>query len=395
MSIGEQINAGERAGDGNGGGSGADEARAEEVRADEARADEAEVGQAGGEAVDERSLGQRTRDMFASDRLPFLNRQFLIVVGVALVLGAAAVLINAYVVPPEVIDGMETTVRMDSFDRGIASGELGSIADSKESINPFYEADRWSIYGGIWGINAGQAAIIDIDEDAPAMAAMGWATPISAVQARLTRPQVNAGLAFRIASVDDYWAVVADPQEDEQSLRILRVVNGKAEEVGRTQKNSMNVFGATLVTVRFEDGGFSVWVDGSISTRVRDDTFAEADQSAGLVGIDRKARGAQFDDFALFAEPTVRQLQPEAVDPQPPAGAVTTLPGAGPTGGAPAAPGGATPQPSIPGPADDGSAATAGTGGDAATPSTTAEPTTVPTTVPTTAAVPAAGDTGR
>ena len=269
----------------------------------------------------------------------------------ALVLGAAAVLINAYVVPPEVIDGMETTVRMDSFDRGIASDELGSIADSKESINPFYEADRWSIYGGIWGINAGQAAIIDVDADAPAMAALGWAVPISAVQARLTRPQVNAGLAFRIASVDDYWAVVADPQESEQSLRILRVVNGEPEEVGRTQKNSMNAFGATLVTVRFEDGGFSVWVDGSISTRVRDDTFAEADQSAGLVGVDRAARGAQF-DCRLVAEP-------------------------------------ATPQPSIPGPADGGAAT--GDGGGGASPGAT--PTTAAASPSTTPA--AAGDTGR
>ena len=306
------------------------------------------------EAPDERTPAERLRDLLASDRLPFLNRQFLVVVGVAMVLGAAAVLINTYVVPPEVIDGMEIPVRLDSFDRGIASDELGAIADSKKSINPFYEATRWSIYGGIWGINSGQASIEDVDEDAPALAAMGWAEPISAVQARLSSPQVNAGVAFRIASLDDFWAVVADPREGQQRLRIVRVVNGDEEEVGVTQENSLNVFGATLVTIRFEDGGFSIWVDGSISTRVRDDTFADADQSAGLVGLDRSARGARFDDFALFAEPTVRQLQPEAVDPDAPSGAVTTAPDAGPTGGAPASPTGATPQVSLPGPADGG-----------------------------------------
>lgn len=307
-----------------------------------------------GESTDERTPGEKVRELLASDRLPFLNRQFLIVIGVAMVLGAAAVLINTYVVPPDVIDGIEVTVRVDSFDRGIASDELNSSPDSKKSINPFYEAERWSIYGGIWGINAGQASIEDVDEGVPALAAMGWASPISAVQVRLTAPQVNAGVAFRIASLDDFWAVVADPYEDRQLLRIVRVVNGEAEEVGITQQNSLNVFGATLVTIRFEDDGFSIWVDGSLSTRVRDDTFAEANQSAGMVGLDRKARGARFDDFALFVDPEVRQLQPEAVDPGAPAGAVTTLPVAGPTGGAPENPGGATPEVSIPGPADGG-----------------------------------------
>ncbi|MEZ5380573.1 MAG: hypothetical protein R2754_02115 [Microthrixaceae bacterium] len=324
------------------------------------------------------TLGERAREVVASGRLPFLNRQFLAVVGVALVLGAAAVLIGAYVVPPEVIDGMETPVRMDSFDRGIASDELNSSPDSKKSMNPFYEPTRWSIYGGLWGINGGQASIEDIDEDTPALAAMGWATPISSVQARLTSPQVNAGVAFRIASLDDFWAVVADPREGRQQLRILRVVNGEAELVGTTQKESMNVFGATLVTIRFEDDGFSIWVDGSISTRVRDDTFADANQSAGLVGVDRQARGARFDDFALFAEPTVRQLQPESVDPGAPDGAVTSTPSGGPTGGAPAAPGGATPQVSVPGPADGGQL-----GGDAGAgaATTVASPTTaVPST---------------
>ena len=298
-----------------------------------------------------------------------------------MVLGAAAVLINTYVVPPEVIDGMEIPVRMDSFDRGIFSDELGVIVDSKSSINPFYDSTRWSVYGGIWGINGGQGAIIDVDKDSPALVAMGWASPISAVQARLSRPMTNAGVAFRIASVDDYWAVVADPVDSRQWLRILRVVNGKVEEVGHTQKNSLNVFGATLVTVRFEDDGFSIWVDGSISTLVRDDTFADANQSAGLVGVDRKARGAQFDDFALFAEPTVRQLQPESVNPEapagaattptvapPPAGGVTTAPVPAPTGGTPptsggtpATSGGATTQVSIPGPAADGGGAPAST----------------------------------
>ncbi|HBX08325.1 MAG TPA: hypothetical protein DEG13_00830, partial [Candidatus Microthrix parvicella] len=54
------------------------------------------------DVADDRTRGQRVRDLLASDRLPFVNRQFLIVVGVAMVLGAAAGLINTYVVPPEV-----------------------------------------------------------------------------------------------------------------------------------------------------------------------------------------------------------------------------------------------------------------------------------------------------
>jgi len=91
---------------------------------------------------------------------------------------------------------MEIPVRMDSFDRGIFSDELGVIVDSKSSINPFYDSTRWSVYGGIWGINGGQGAIIDVDKDSPALVAMGWASPISAVQARLSRPMTNAGVAF-------------------------------------------------------------------------------------------------------------------------------------------------------------------------------------------------------
>jgi hypothetical protein len=169
---------------------------------------------------------------------------------------------------------------IDEFDR----------RDARQ-LGQFTEDRTWDPAVGQWGIDDGDAYVVDSDEFRN-HAVVGLGQGDGAVQVRLDRLTAGAGLVFRFRGPGNYWAVVAAPNGGTWNL--MRVEDTAAEVVDNTGVTP--VVDGTTVAARFVGEEIEVIVNGVVVLTVQDDFLAE-EGKVGLTVRGDDATEARFDDF--------------------------------------------------------------------------------------------------
>ena len=170
---------------------------------------------------------------------------------------------------------------IDQFDRPDSATTMGDFAPSRP----------WSADAGTWGIDSGEAYLVEGGEFRN-HSVIGLGQGDGGAQVRLDKVVNGAGLVFRYVGPYNYWAVVAVP--DVATWNIIKVVDGDQEVIGNTGQ-SPTADGST-VGVRLRGDTIDVIINGRIRKTIVDDFQVDA----GKVGV--TARGpdsgdARFDDF--------------------------------------------------------------------------------------------------
>lgn len=256
----------------------------------------------------------RFLEAYKAERIPFLNGPVFRVLGIGVIAGALAIIFNNYMIQPDVKNGTDIAVRVDSFERGDTTEVRKSV--SLGTLNGRYNAGaRWLPQSGTgWGISEDQATLLWPAEDRPSLLVTGWLTPPTRVQARLTGKVNGAGLLFRYVDNANWWAVVTEWVERRGTLAVelhaIRNINGVVEDVGSTGDNYSYLPGQ-VVTIIMDDEGFDVRVEGSPIMRVNDSRLAgNKANGAGLVVMNTDGAGARWDDFIMYAVPTPLNINP-------------------------------------------------------------------------------------
>ena len=170
---------------------------------------------------------------------------------------------------------------IDQFDR----------PDSATSMGDFAPRRPWSPDAGTWGIDSGEAYLVESSEFRN-HSLVGLGQGDGGAQVRLDKVVNGAGLVFRYVGPYNYWAVVAVP--DVATWNIIKVVDGDQEVIGNTGQSP--TADGTTVGVRLRGETIDVIVNGRIRKSIVDDFQV----NAGKVGITARcpdSGDARFDDF--------------------------------------------------------------------------------------------------
>ncbi|MCB1017663.1 MAG: hypothetical protein KDB10_21430 [Acidimicrobiales bacterium] len=170
---------------------------------------------------------------------------------------------------------------IDQFDRPDSAGELGDFAPGRP----------WSADAGTWGIEDGEAYLVESAEFRN-HAVVGLGQGDGGAQVRLDQVVNGAGLVFRYVGPYNYWAVVAVP--DVATWNVVKVVDGDQEVVGNTGQSP--TADGTTVGVRMRGDTIDVIINGRVRKTIVDDFQAEAGK-VGLTARGPDSGDARFDDF--------------------------------------------------------------------------------------------------
>jgi hypothetical protein len=171
----------------------------------------------------------------------------------------------------------------DSFAR--SSGQLGT-ADSGQS---------WEEVAGDWTVDGSAVAVTTPSDSGPSLAVVNLQASDGVVQVTMPEPARASGIVFRYENPFNHWAITAAPGS--ATWVISKVENGEFETVDTL--GTAPVDANTTLTVDFDGGWISVYVDGLERTTLRDD-FLDGARRAGLVARGPDAASARWTNFVAF-----------------------------------------------------------------------------------------------
>ena len=175
------------------------------------------------------------------------------------------------------------------------------IVDSFDTVGPealpAHEFE-WGAAIGSWAAERGVARVVSPASEGgvPALVIAGTQTADGLVQVTMSQVTNGSGLAFRLKTAANYWALVAAPPF--ATWNLVKVVEGEAETVGNV--GVAPVAAGTTIGVMLDGDDIRVMIDGRVRLTLSDRTHNDGTW-IGLVAQGGPVTEARWDDVLVMA----------------------------------------------------------------------------------------------